>query len=92
MPTRASDYPELHIRSDARSEYPEGIEIAGLLLCQIAQAKVDARAEYYRRLTDQQMQSVDHSLFKVNDRGDHGMHILRPKRHSRVVLGKQAEA
>ena len=89
---RANDYPELQMRSDERSQFPEGIEVAGALLCQIDQKLVDSRNEYYRNLTNQQMASVDNSMWKVNDRGDHGMHILPPKRKSRVALGRKAEA
>jgi len=91
VPTKATDHPELQLRSDERSQFPEGIEISGLLLCQIAQGVVDSRNDYYRRVTDQQMTSVDNSMFKMNDKGDHGMQILKPKRRSRVVVGKQAE-
>lgn len=90
VPVRANDYPELQMRSDEHSRYPEGIEVAGLLLCQISQALVDSRDSHYRRQTDQQMDAVDNSMFKANDRGDHGMHILKPKRKSRVVLGREA--
>ena len=92
VPVRAADYPELMMRSDTGSPWPEGIEVSGLLLCQIAQPVVDSRDEYYRKVSNQQMDSVDNSMFKVNDRGDHGMHILRPKRRSRVTVGKKAEA
>lgn len=92
VPVRANEYPELQMKSDEGSQFPEGIEVAGLLLCQLPQQVVDSRAEYYRKTTEQQMASVDNSMFKVNDTRDHGMHILKPARRSRVVLGKQAGA
>lgn len=92
VPAPAANYPELQMKSDERSQFQDGIEVAGMLLCQIAQEKVDARAEYYRNLTEQQMNSVDNSMFKVNDRGDHGMQILRPQRRTRVTRGKRAES
>jgi hypothetical protein len=92
VPTRATDHPELQLRSDERSQFPEGIEISGLLLCQIPQAIVDSRNKYYRDVTEQQMASVDNSMFKLNDRGDHGMHILKPQRRTRISRGRQAES
>lgn len=91
VPCRATDYPELQMSSDADSRYPEGIEVSGMLLCQLAQAIVDGRNDFYRRTTEQQMTAVDNNMFKVNSPGDHGMHILNPKRRTRVALGKRAE-
>ena len=92
VPSRAQDFPELQMKSDERSQFPDGVEVAGMLLCQIAQDKVDSRAEYYRSLTERQMASVDNSMFKLNDRGDHGMQILRPQRRTRVTRGQRAES
>ena len=91
VPVRASDHPELLMRSDEQSRFPEGIEVAGMLLCQIAQPVVDSRNEYYSRTTDQQMTAVDNSMFKENVPGDHGMRIQTPTRKTRVTTGKRAE-
>lgn len=90
--TPASDHPELQMQSDQHSQFSGGIEVAGQLLCQIDQKVADARNEFYRQQGEQQMSAVDNSLFKANVRGDHGMHILNPKRRTRVALGKRAES
>ena len=90
VPTPAHEHPELQMQSESHSRWPEGIEIAGQLLCQIPQSVVDARNAYYRRQSDRQMEAVDHSMFQQNVPGDHGMQMFSPKRRSRVATGKRA--
>lgn len=90
VPSRASDYPELMMRSDERSQFPDGIEVAGMLLCQCQALICDARNEYYRNMSENQMKSVDLALARSNSPGDHGMQILNPRRRTRVAVGRQA--
>lgn len=92
VPSRADNYPELLMKSDERSPFPEGIDVSGMLLCEIGQPIVDARNDYYRNQADQQMQSVDNSMFRVNDNRGHGMQILPPSRKTRVARGKRADS
>ena len=90
VPTPAHEHPELQMQSESHSRWPEGIEIAGQLLCQIGQSIVDARNTYYRQMAGRQMQAVDNSMFSMNAPGDHGMQMYSPKRRTRVALGKRA--
>ena len=91
VPVRAADYPELQMRSDASSQWPEGIEVSGLLLCQLPSQIVDARNTYHRNMAEQQMTAVDNSMFRENVPGDHGMRIQAPTRRTRVTTGRRAE-
>jgi hypothetical protein len=61
-PVRAADYPELNVRSDHSSQYPDSIEIGGLLLCRAPVERMKARREYYQQMTENQMTSVNSQL------------------------------
>jgi hypothetical protein len=66
-PVGAADYPELKILSDPQSRYPEGIEIGGLLLCSAPAAQMKMRSEYYRRMAEAQIKSVNDQLEAEED-------------------------
>ena len=83
-PVRREDHPELLIMSDRNSEFPDGIEVGGLLLCQTAKENMDARREYYENMTKQQMESVDHNYMRENDPR---MPLLAPDKSTRVTFG-----
>lgn len=66
-PVIAKEHPELQIASDIDSRWPEGVEIGGLLLCKIPSETVEARAEYYRNMNKQQLQSVEQGFMNDQD-------------------------
>jgi hypothetical protein len=66
-PVKASDYPELSIRSDYSSRFKDAIEIGGLLLCRAPVETMKQRAEYYKDRTKNQMVSVNNQLDSNRD-------------------------
>jgi hypothetical protein len=68
VPVKAADHPELHIKSDRGSEFPENIEIGGLLLCKIPDEVLAQRREYYLNMAADQMEAVDRNYLREQDR------------------------
>tara|TARA_R110000824_G_scaffold15751_2_gene66174 strand:- start:1403 stop:1873 length:471 start_codon:yes stop_codon:yes gene_type:complete len=66
-PVRAEDHPELMLTSDRNSEYEGNIEVGGLLLCKTSRENIEARSEYYEKLAQKQVDSVDQSYMREND-------------------------
>jgi hypothetical protein len=85
VPVKAADHPELMLTSDKDSQYPDGIEVGGLLLCQTSNEIVEARRRYYGNRAQDQIDSVDNSYLRDNDPA---MPKLKPERRTRVSRGK----
>ena len=67
-PINLSEYPELAgERCDVGSNYPDSLEIGGLLLCKMPTEEVDKRNKYYSDLANQQKESVDHGFMNEHD-------------------------
>jgi hypothetical protein len=66
-PVKASEHPELQILSDRDSRFPDSVEVGGLLLCSIAEERIQARNKYYRDQTVAQMQAVDSQMMAEQD-------------------------
>jgi hypothetical protein len=81
-PVKASDYPELRVISDRNSQFPDNIEIGGLLLCSIPAEIVEDRSAQMAEKARQQMDSVDRNYLRENDPR---MPMLRPERESRTT-------
>jgi hypothetical protein len=81
-PVKASDYPELRVISDRNSQFPDNIEIGGLLLCSIPAEIVEDRSAQMAEKARQQMESVDRNYLRENDPR---MPMLRPERESRTT-------
>jgi hypothetical protein len=43
------------------------VEVGGLMLCKIPTERAEARAEYYEKQADNQMNSVDNHFMRNND-------------------------
>jgi hypothetical protein len=62
-PVRSEDHPELML-----SATPSGnVEVGGLMLCKMPEAKLTAMAEYYDNVSQQQSESVDNNFLRQND-------------------------
>lgn len=61
-PVRAEDHPELKLPIKSGN-----IEISGLMLCKMPTERVQARARYYNKFAERQMESVDGSYMQQND-------------------------
>jgi hypothetical protein len=68
--------------SDRDSQFPENIEIGGLLLCSIPAEIVEDRSAQMAEKARQQMDSVDRNYLRENDPR---MPMLRPERESRTT-------
>jgi hypothetical protein len=84
-PVRAADHPNLQIVSDIDSRFKDNIEVGGLLLCQNATEKVEARIEAQRTMAANQMSAVDNNYLKNSDPR---MPVLKPERATRTSFGK----
>jgi hypothetical protein len=81
-PVKASEFPELRVISDRGSQFPDNIEIGGLLLCSIPAEIVEDRSAQMAEKARQQMDSVDRNYLRENDPR---MPMLRPERESRTT-------
>lgn len=81
-PVKASEFPELRVISDRNSQFPENIEVGGLLLCSIPAEIVEDRSAQMSEKARQQMDSVDRNYLRENDPR---MPMLRPERESRTT-------
>ena len=84
-PVRKGDHPALHIVSDRDSRFQDGIEVGGLLLCQLATEQLEARVEAQLQAAQIQMGGVDNSYLKETDPR---MLVLGPERSTRTPFGK----
>lgn len=71
--------------SDIDSRFQDGIEVGGLLLCQLATEQVEARVEAQLQAAQSQMDAVDNSYLKQSDPR---MPVLAPERSTRSSFGK----
>ena len=60
-PVKHSEHPEVILQSDPNSNFKEGIEIGGLLLCKAPQELMNQRKAYMNEKTRQQTEAVDAS-------------------------------
>jgi hypothetical protein len=66
-PVRAEDHPEIFSDAVADARFKDNVIIGGLMLCKAPAELVQERSEYYKQVTDSQMQSVDNNLMREND-------------------------
>jgi hypothetical protein len=84
-PVRASDHPEVRLfGSNDQTQFPDSIQVGGLMLCKTPIEFVKQRSEYYQKQTDAQMQSVDNTYMRENDPR---MPMFKERR-SEVTFGK----
>jgi len=62
-PVRSEDHPELMLSPTASGN----VEIGGLMLCKMPDAKLAAMSEYYDNVSKQQSESVDNNFLRQND-------------------------
>lgn len=67
-PVKAEDHPELMHQADPNSRYKGNVEVGGLLLCKAPSDLMKQREEYYRQQTRSQIESVDNSFLRTEDR------------------------
>lgn len=83
-PVRASDHPEIRLFGQSEGQFPDSIQVGGLMLCKTPVEFAQQRAAYYQKQTDAQMQSVDNTYMRENDPR---MPMFKERR-SEVTFGK----
>ena len=66
-PVKASDHPEAFSMAEPNSQFPDSIEVGGLLLCKTDEDLANQRDDYVAQRTEQAMQSVDSNYMREND-------------------------
>ena len=66
-PVKHADHPEVILKADPNSNFKEGIEIGGLLLCKAPQELMDQRQAYMNEKTRQQTDAVDSQYMNQSD-------------------------
>ena len=66
-PVRAEDHPDIFSDAVADARFKDNVIVGGLMLCKAPAELVQERSEYYKQVTDSQMQSVDNNLMREND-------------------------
>jgi hypothetical protein len=66
-PVRVEEQPRFKLFLDPNSQYKDGIEIGGLLLCKMPSDFKDQRSAYFAKKNRDQMSSVDNHYLREND-------------------------
>ena len=66
-PVRASDHPEIRLFGSPEGNFPDSIQVGGLMLCKTPVEFTQQRDAYYQQQADAQMQSVDNTYMREND-------------------------
>lgn len=83
-PVKASDHPEIRLFGSTNGQFPDSVEVGGLLLCKTPVEFTEQRDAYYRQQAEAQMQSVDNTFMRENDPR---MPMFK-ERSSKVTFGK----
>jgi hypothetical protein len=83
-PVKASDHPEIRLFGSTNGQFPDSVEVGGLLLCKTPVEFTEQRDAYYRKQAEAQMQSVDNTFMRENDPR---MPMFKERR-SEVTFGK----
>ena len=66
-PVKHSEHPEIQLAADPNSQYKDGIEVGGVLLCKIPTELMEQRQAYVDKATRQQTEAVDAQYMNQND-------------------------
>ena len=83
-PVKASDHPEIRVFGTTNGQFPDSVEVGGLLLCKTPVEFTEQRDAYYRQQAEAQMASVDNTYMRENDPR---MPMFK-ERSSKVTFGK----
>ena len=83
-PVKASDHPEIRLFGATNGQFPDSVEVGGLLLCKTPVEFTEQRDAFYRKQADVQMNSVDSNYMRESD----PRMPLFKERSSKVTFGK----
>lgn len=66
-PVKASDHPEIRLFGSTNGQFPDSVQVGGLLLCKTPVEFTEQRDAYYRQQAEAQMNSVDNTFMREND-------------------------
>ena len=66
-PVRAEDHPEIFSDAVTDVRFKDNVIVGGLMLCKAPIELVEQRTEYYDKMAQSQMRSVDNNLMREND-------------------------
>ena len=66
-PVKASDHPEIRLFGSTNGQFPDSVEVGGLLLCKTPVEFTEQRDAYYRQQAEAQMNSVDNTFMRESD-------------------------
>ena len=66
-PVKASDHPEIRLFGNPEGNFPDSVQVGGLMLCKTPVEFTQQRDAYYQKQADAQMQSVDNTYMREND-------------------------
>ena len=66
-PVKAVDHPEIELVSIENQRFKDNVVMGGLMICKAPVEIVKERTDYYQKVTDAQMQSVDNNLMRESD-------------------------
>ena len=66
-PVRIEEQPQFKLLVDPNSRFKDNIEVAGLLLCKMPEEMVQQRNQYFAKMTQDQIESVDNNFMREND-------------------------
>lgn len=84
VPRAEVDAMALGLMPDDKSRFPDGLEVGGLLLCQISEEKIAARKRYYENITRNQLRAADANWMRQSDPR---MPVAKPERETRFGNG-----
>ena len=67
VPRAEVDAMALGLMPDNKSRFPDGLEVGGLLLCQISEERITARKRYYENMTRNQLRAADANWMRQSD-------------------------
>lgn len=66
-PVRLEEQPRLQHIAEGTGKFKDNIEVGGLVLCKIPTEFMEQRRNYYARMNEAQIESVDNSFMREND-------------------------
>jgi len=84
VPVKAADYPELKTLPDRNSQFPDGVEYGGLLLCKRPIEIGEKIQEQTSREVEGTLEAVDRSYFREENSS---MPMMKPDRRTKIQFG-----
>lgn len=75
---------QLGLMQDHRTQYPENLEVGGLLLCKMPEERARQRQRHFERVAANQIAASDNNFMRD---ADPRMPLLKPERTSTVTFG-----